>query len=111
MQVGKQDLILAQHCALIQLRLLDLDDHVRRRKDLFRRAGDRSTCVFVIGIGHADAQTSISFDNDLVAIVYQLANTRRRHANTKLERLYLFWYSDFHGSSPEFLLSADMIRR
>jgi len=100
MQVGKQHLILVQHCALVQLRLFDLDDHVRGRKDLFRSASNRSTGIFVVGVGHANTQTSIGFHNDFVAIVYQLANTRWCHANAKLERFYFFWYANFHSPSP-----------
>ena len=109
MQIGKQHLVFAQHCTFLQLRLFDLDDHIGGRKNLFCRCQHRGASCFVIGIKHADAQACVGFHNNLVAIVYQLANARRRHADTKLECFYFFWYSDFHGWGPEFLLSGDTI--
>ena len=93
----------------MQLRLFDLDDHIGGGKYLFCRCKHCGTSRFVVSIEHAYAQTSVGFHNNLVAIVYQLANARRRHANTKLECLYFFWYSDFHGWIPESLLSDDRI--
>jgi hypothetical protein len=95
-QVREQYLVFTQHLALVELRLLDLDDHLRGGKHLFRRSDDLCTGRLVVRVRHADADAGIGFHDDLVAIVYQLAHPRRRHADAELERLDFFGYPYLH---------------
>ncbi len=99
-QVGEQHLVFAQHRAFVELRLLDLDDHLRGGKYLLRGADDRRPGRFVVCVRHADTDAGIGFHDDLVAVVYQLAHPRRRHADAELERLDLFGYPYLHSSLP-----------
>jgi hypothetical protein len=70
----------------------------RGSKNIFCLGQHGCTRGLVIRIGVTDAGSSVRFDDDIVAIVDHFVDARGCHADTKLERLNLFWYSDFHGS-------------
>ncbi len=70
-QVGEQDLPPAQQSDLRRLRLLHLDDHVRRCKHLRRRTGDRGARRAVGFIVRPDARAGIVLDDDLMPMLNQ----------------------------------------
>jgi hypothetical protein len=97
---GEQHLVFAQHRALVQLRLLDLDDHFHGGKYFLRRLDDLRTGRFVVHVRHADTDAGIRLHDDLVAVVHQLAHPRRRHADAELERFDFLRYPYLHVISP-----------
>lgn len=98
-QVGEQDLVLAQHCALDGLGLLDLDDHVGGGENVGRRGGDRRTGGDVILVGTHDAGAGIGLNQHLMAVGYRLGDTARGHPDPVFVILDLRGYTDKHGQS------------
>jgi len=84
----------------VQLRFLDLDDHLGRREHLFGRFHDGCARGFVVRVGNADTDAGIGFHDDLVAFGDDLVHTGGRHANAELEGLDFFWYANLHGALP-----------
>ncbi len=99
MQIGEQDLALAQHLALAGLRLFDLDDHVGASEDFGRRGDDRRARLAIRVVVHADALAGVVFDDDSVAVRHQLAHAARHEADAVFEDLDLFRDADSHGMS------------
>ena len=100
MQVGKQDLVFAQHRTLIELRFLDLDDQVGGGEYLLRRCQHTGTGFFILAVCHADAHSCPGFDEDLVAIVRQFPYAGWRQANAKFQGFDFLWNTYLHNSSP-----------
>jgi CheY-like chemotaxis protein len=67
-QVGVEDLPLAQHRALAGLRFLDLDDHLGRGEDLGGGRGNHRSGLLVDLVGGADAASGTGFDRHLMAM-------------------------------------------
>jgi hypothetical protein len=101
MQVGEQDLVLAQHGALLRLGLLDLDDHLGGGENVGRRGGDRRAGGDVIRVGTHDAGAGIGLDQHLVAMGDRLCDAARGHADPVFVILDLLGYTDEHGSSSQ----------
>ncbi len=99
-QVREQHLVFAQHRALVELRLLDLDDHLGRVEHLLGCPDDFRAGLLVVGIGHADAHAGVRLDDHVVTVGDQLAYACRRHADTELERLDFLRYPYLHDFSP-----------
>ena len=97
MQVGKKDLTRAQHLALRGLRLLDLDDHLRRRKYLRGVGGDARADSPVIVVGLVDAGSGLALDDDLVPVRDEFADAVGSETDTILVNLDFFGYTDEHG--------------
>ena len=72
-QVGVEDLALAQHRAFLRLRLLDLHDHVAGREDLFGGRGDLRADALVVRVGEADARRRTGLHEHFVARLDQFA--------------------------------------
>ncbi|KFB72185.1 MAG: hypothetical protein AW09_002643 [Candidatus Accumulibacter phosphatis] len=68
MQVGVENLALAQHRALASLWLLDLDDHFGTGKDLRSAGRDERTGFLVDLVGGANAFAGAGFDGHLMAM-------------------------------------------
>ncbi len=98
MQVGEQHLALAQHAALVRLRLLDLDDHVGAREDLGRAADDFGSGAAVHLVAQADAGAGHRLDDHRVAVMHQLADAARGQADTVFVRFDFLGHADEHGS-------------
>ncbi len=96
-QVGEQDLALAQALALDGLRFLHLHDHLGGGEDLFGRGQDPRAGGDVIGVGEARAQPGPGFDQHLMAVGHRLARGMGRHADPELLRLDLLRTADLHG--------------
>jgi len=109
-QVGKEDLALAQHLALDRLRFLDLDDHVGGGKDLGRGGKDGRAGRGVIGVGKAGAKAGAGLDHHVMAVVHRFARRIRGHADAKLLRLDLFRASDLHLGFLPWNMAAMMHR-
>ncbi len=95
-QVGEQDLPLAEHPDLGRLRLLDLDHELGPAEDRggirsYLRAG-RSIEVVV----EIDRLPGTGLDDDLVTVGHELTNGARRQANTELVVLDLAGHTDKH---------------
>ncbi len=97
MQVGVEDLAVAQHLALAGLRFLHLDDHVGAGEHLFGGIDDLGTGGDVGVVARVDAGTGVGLDNDLVAVAAHLDDALRRQADAVFVILDLFWGSDEHG--------------
>src|SRR6185503_16289523 len=101
-QIGIEDLALAQHLALDRLRLLHFDDHVGLGEDLFWRRDELRTCGLIVFIGGTDTQSSARLDPDLVAVAYSLTNRERCHAHPVFVILDLFRNANQHdGKTPK----------
>ena len=74
MQIGEQDLPLAQHGAFRRQRLLHLDDHFGFGEHLGGGSHDGRAGLLVMRIGHADCRTRPAFDDDPMAMLDEFAN-------------------------------------
>ena len=99
MQIGVEDLALAQHLALGCLRLLHLHDHVGLGEDFLRGLDDRGAGLLVVFIGGADAAAGIRLDQDLVAVAHGLADAKGRHADAVFVILDFLRNADEHCRS------------
>ena len=100
MQIGEEELALAQHLAFDGLRLLHLHDHIGLGEDIGRRLGDGSTRALIGMVVEADARPGMGLDHDLMAIVDQLPHARRHQADAILVSLDLLWHADQHDHLP-----------
>ena len=97
MQVREQDEAFPQAFVLGLDRLLHLQQELRFAPDLADVTDPRpSRLVRVVRKGTADAR--ISFDQDLVPVLDELARARRRQRDAVLVRLDLFCDTDPHGA-------------
>ena len=62
MQIGEEDLALAQHRALDRLRFLDFDDHLGALEDVFGAGGDLRAGAPIVVVGRTDACAGIGLD-------------------------------------------------
>ncbi len=97
MQIGEQNLSGPQQRALDRLRLLDLDDHVACRIDLGRARRDRRAFALVIRVADADPLPGVVLDDDLVAVMHELAHRARCQADAILEHLDFLRDADAHA--------------
>ena len=102
MQVGEQNLALAQKLALDGLRLLDLHNHLRPGEHLLGGVDDNRARVDVVGVGEARAVSGSGLNRDFVTAAHGLAGGVRGHPDPELLRLDFGWTSDFHCISPPF---------
>ncbi len=100
MQVGEQNLPLAQALALQRLGFLDLDDHVGLGEDRIRRRHDPGADRRVIGIGKTRAHPGGGFHHHLMPVGDGFARGVRGHAHAEFLRLDLFRASDLHRVLP-----------
>jgi len=96
-QIGEQDLVLAQHGDFGWLRLLHLDDHVSRGKNFGSRINNGRTGSPVIIIFQSDSMTCIRLNGDLVAVVDDFTNRGRGHSNPIFVDFYFFGDTEVHG--------------
>ena len=97
-QIGEEDLPLAQHLPFARLRLLDLDDHLGRGEDLGRAADDARTGGHVVRIAGADAGTRPRLHDQLVAVARIFTHRHRREADTMFLDLDFLGHPDAHDS-------------
>ena len=96
MQVGEEDLALAQHRALVRLRLLDLDDHVGCGKDLFGVRRDRRADLPVVVVGAPMPLPAPVSTHHLVAAATNSRTDDWCQADTVLVVLDFLGYADVH---------------
>ena len=89
-QIGKQNLAIAQHGAFSGLRLLDLDDHFGALEDFRRGVDNFGTDRCIISIANSNSLTCRGFNHHLVTVLDCLAYARRCHADTVLVILDFF---------------------
>ena len=100
MQIGEEDLALAQLDPFAGLRLLDLHDHVAGRKDLGRGVGDDGAGLAVGLVGRPDAGARIGLDDDAVAGRDILADSAGGEADAVFVDLDFLGNSDAHRWPP-----------
>lgn len=69
MQVGEEDLPVAQHSAFGRLWFLHLDDHLRPVEPLLRAAGDFGAGRPIVVVRASDSSARLGFNNDLVCVM------------------------------------------
>ncbi len=100
MEIGIEDLPLAQHGALVCLRLLDLDDHFGALEDFRGGFDDLGALRAVIVVACADAFAGAGFDQHLMAVNDQLARAFGRQANAIFVVLDFLRAADQHHFLP-----------
>ena len=102
MQIGEENLALAQLDPFAGLRLLDLHDHVGAGKDLGSAVGDDGARLAIGLVGGADACTRVGLDDDTVAGGDILTNGARGEADAIFVNFDFLWHSDAHRSTLPF---------
>ncbi|EIL95731.1 hypothetical protein UU5_09749 [Rhodanobacter sp. 115] len=97
-QVGEQDLALAELLALGCQRLLHLHDHVGFGEHLVRALGDAGTRRHVVGVVDARTQAGTGFHQHLVAVMHQFLHRGGDEAHAVFVVLDFFGHTDAHGS-------------
>ena len=99
MQVGEQDLLVAQHGDFAGLRLLHLHDHVRGGED--RRGGvhDQRAGIAVGIVGQAGAGAGAGLDGDDMAVAGQFPRAGGGQADAVFVRLDLLGNTDMHATT------------
>ena len=100
MQIGIENLTLAQHLALIFLGLLDLYHHIGASKNLRRRGNNLRTSRHIVAIREINRRPSIRFDNYLMPTLSQLIDRCWRQPHTVLMIFNLFRNTYQHSLSP-----------
>ena len=96
MEVGKKSLAGSQKRTFGELRLLDLNYQVAATENVFGALQDFRTSGLVHCIVEANSCSGVVLNEDLVAGIYQFADSRRDHANPVLVNLYLFGNTHTH---------------
>jgi hypothetical protein len=99
-QVGEQHVVRAQQRYLDRLRLLDLDDHLGLCEDRLGAGDDPGALGKVVVVGDGRAEPGALLDDDLVAVVDQLADACRRDGDPVFVGLDLGGDTDPHAVTP-----------
>jgi hypothetical protein len=94
-QVGEEDEPFTEPSVLLRERLLDLQNHVRRRPDVVH-GRDLRTHVHVVGVREGTADARARLDDDLVTARSQLAGSGGRESDPVLVLLDLLGDADPH---------------
>ena len=103
-QVGVEDLAVAQLHPFVGLRLLDLDDHVRLGEHVLGGPGDRCACSTVGVVVGADTGAGARLDQNLMAVGGVFADGARRQADA------IFVVLDFLGAADAHLAISVLFR-
>ena len=95
-QIGKDDVILADQWVLARDGLFDLDNHVGSLVDVSDVGEDGGTGFDIGLVGEGAALTGGMLYVDIVAMAHKLGHTGGSHANAILALLDFLWDSDFH---------------
>ena len=99
MQVGEEDLILAQHRRLDRLGLLDLHDHLGALEDLLRGVDDLRAGRFVHVVVESDGGRGVALHHHLMAVGDEFPHGGRREPDPVLVDLDLLGHPDEHVNS------------
>ena len=97
MEIGVEDLAVAQLHPFVGLRLLDFDDHVRLGEHVLGGLGDFGACGAVGVVVGADAGAGAGLDQHLMAVGDIFAYRARRQADA------VFVVLDFPGAADAHL--------
>lgn len=111
MQIGEQDLPLADQRELGRLRLLDLEDQLGLLPHRGGGGGDLRPGGDITGIANADAGTRAGLDQELMPMVRKLAHYRGHGGDAIFVGLALLRYADQHEPSPSRLRDLSNARR
>src|SRR5437588_12348745 len=96
MQIGKEDLALAQLRPFASLGLLDLHDHIGGGKNLGSAVGDDGSRLAVGLVRRSNSCARVRLDDDAVTCSHIFANRAWCQANAILLGLNLLWHTDAH---------------
>jgi hypothetical protein len=111
MQIGEQQLVLAQRADLIGLRLLDLDDQLGDSEYIGRPRQNTRAGGLIGAIVKANRRPGAALDDDLMPLMHELANAAGHQADPVLVGFYFLWYADQHGPAPSLLVKHKARRR
>ena len=101
MQIGEQDLPAFQPLALFGERLLDLHDHLGLGEH-FRPGGhDLGAGADVFLVGRPGAEAGGRLDDHLMAVMDELGDRGRRHADAEFVVLDFLGNADEHGTASD----------
>ena len=103
-QVGEQNLSRRKSGAFFQLRLLDLDDHLRCAENRVGVTGDLGAGSGVFRVVKPDTRACVGFDQHAVPFPGEPGCSIRRQSNPVLVNLYFFGNADAHFSSPPLVI-------
>ena len=84
MQVGIKNLAIAQHGTFHRLRLLNLNDHIRRGKHLRCAVDYLSTSITVLSIAEINPHTGIGLNHNAMTMSHQFNNRSGRQTDAVL---------------------------
>ena len=96
-QVREQGRVGLQERDLLGLGLLHLQDQVGLAEDVGGGRDDARSLGLVVGVGDRASLSSPSLDQNLVAVLGELARTHRRQRDPILVGLDLGWNADLHA--------------
>ena len=100
MEIGEQDLALAQHGAFDGLRFLDLDHHLALLENFGRSGRDHCAGRDIFAVFRADAEACTSLDQDIMPVGNQFADRFRGQAHPIFVILDFPGGTDAHGEAP-----------
>jgi hypothetical protein len=101
MQIGEQDLVLAQLLALDCERFLDLHDQLSLAEDGVGVGGDHGAGRLVVAIRQTGACARAGLDHDLMTFFGELADRRWHDADAEFVVLGFLRHSHQHCKSPD----------
>jgi hypothetical protein len=96
-EIGVEDLALAQFLALFGLRFLDLHHHLALGEDRVRPVDDFGAGGHILLVRRVDAEARTALDPDFVALAGQLVGAFGRQADTVFVILDFLGATDAHG--------------
>lgn len=109
MQIGEEQLALAEPLALDRLRLLHLHDQLRRGEELFGGVDEARARGAVILVGESCAGAGPGLDEHLVPVTCGLTRGMGREAHAEFLRLDLLRATDPHRFPPCAIFSQDAL--
>ena len=100
MQIGEQDLPLAQRGDFVRLWLLDLDDQFGGREHLRGACQDACADSLIGCVVEPNAAPCSRLYDHCVAVMHELAYTAGREADAVFVRLHLLRDTDQHAKTP-----------
>jgi hypothetical protein len=97
-EVGEQQMARLEHRDLLDLRLLDLHDHVALSEHLSCSRQNLGADLFIGGVGEIDPHPGLGLDEHLMAGSDQLADRSRGQADTIFMIFDFLRHTDAHGT-------------
>ena len=99
MEVGEEDLSLAQQSALRRKRFLDLHDQIGRGKNFFVRRNDFRASRLIVAVVKANSRPRIGLHDNLMPALDELVDSRGQQCHAKLLFLDFPRYAHCHAAN------------